>query len=988
MQRHSYDITSSTIKMPQMERKGYRMRKILAFMLILALMLAILPAGARAEDDAPAQTAPPSEAPASPDASVPPQTPASNPAPQATEEPTPSPSSAPIPDATPTPEPSPAPVYDIEKARQEYRNTLEGIKGTGKFAAARTQGEKPVQTLAAAEGKKRFYISFKAGTPFQQMQASLANTVNKMIGSPDNGKYVAVLDDPAAFRQAYGDIIQSMDEDKVIKIADIPNDTLYHNQYALPLMNVPDAWDISKGSDAVKVAVIDTGIYRAHPDFAGTSITPGYDVITRKSGVDQDPYGHGTTVAGVIAATANNGKGISGVCWDVTIEPYRVADSNGNIYVSDMITAVYMAVDSGCKVINLSMGGPDTAPGESTAIKYAIDHGCIVVASAGNEATEGNPYEYPASLDDVISAASINSSCTHSYFSNYNDKVDICAPGEDIYTTSKSGGYCTADGTSYSAPYVSGIAALAASMDPHITASGFNDLLEATSRDLGTPGRDNSYGYGLIDAEAILIRLAGGADLSHITVSTGTLSPAFKPATTSYQLRLGTQGSVTITPARSDPDAGMTINGQAVASITSALNYGESRAVSITVTAVSGTSKTYTITITRPYPNGYLSNIALSTQRLSPAFNLFTTNYRVDLPEGTPSVTITPVRTNPSNKMTIDGRKATSKKISLSPGKGTTVKIAVYETSRIKHTYSVYAARARSTDATLSRMSVSGGTPDSPFANGTPVYTVTVPETRSSATIRLYRNSSYATAYIDNRKATSKTVSIANGQTKTVTVRVRAQAGNERQFQIRFVRPARISSFSASPAYQRIPSLSPQGSNTLKFQYRLYGSAETRIEIFKDGAWKRILARAEGQGSKTYTWDGRVEGQYLAPGTYSAKVYTVYNGAYTSQPKTLSVRIYGAPAIATTLSTMELAKGKKLSALISWNVPTNITVQVINQNGSPVATLYSGTNRLPASKAVYWTGKTGLTYAAPGTYRIRITAGGTIRETGSFTLIP
>lgn len=956
---------------------GYKMKKILVSILILALILVFLPMGVLAEDDT--STPPAAESPLPDESILPSPTPAPTPAPTESAEPSLMPSE------------SPSFVYDIEKARQEYKDTLALINGTPKYAQAMIQNKASDQTmaLATADGKSRYTISFKSTTSFEQIQSILQGTTNKMIGSPDNGKYLAVLDDPAAFQQTYGDYILSIEQDKTLLITDSPNDTDYYRQYALPLMNVPDAWNITKGSDSVKVAVIDTGIYRSHEDFSGTSIAAGYDELTDTTGVSTDPYGHGTCVAGVIAATANNSKGIAGICWDVTIVPYKVSDSKGTIYVSDVLDAIYKAADAGCKVINMSLGGEDYTSDELAAINYALGKGCIIVASAGNEAQDGNPYEYPASFEGVISAAAVGPTGAHSYFSNYNDKVDVAAPGENVYTTTKTGSYAYMSGTSFSAPCVTAIAALAAAVKPSITPAEFANLIATTSEDLGPAGYDTSYGYGLIDANALLSQLSvsGNANLSGITVTAGTLSPGFASTTTSYQLKLDTQGSVTITPAKSDPKAVMTIDGVQTESTTAALNYGESRNVTISVTAQSGAGKTYTITVARPLPNGYLSNITLSTQSLSPVFSMYTMNYTVNLPEGVPSVTITPVRTNTVNKMTIDGRTVSYKAVSLLPNKNATVKIMVYETTRITHTYSIYIVRAPSSDATLSRMSVSGGTPDLLFANGTPLYTITVPESKSSASVKLYPSSPYATTYIDDRIASSKTISLSNGQTKTVTVRVHAQAGNEQTFQLCFVRPARISSFSAAPTYQRIPSLSPQGNNTLTFKYSVCGSAETRIEIYKDGVWKRILTRAEGQGSKAYAWDGRVDGEYLAPGTYTAKVYSVYGGTYISSARAININIFDTPDVNTALSTKALAKGQKVTAQISWNAPTNLTIQVIDQSGNVVATLYSGMNCLPASKAVYWYGKNALkAYVAPGTYKIRITAGGTVEETENITV--
>jgi len=165
------------------------------------------------------------------------------------------------------------------------------------------------------------------------------------------------------------------------------------------------------------------------------------------------------------------------------------------------------AADLGCKVINISMGGDSYSTSEKTAISYALSKGCIIVASAGNGGDSA--YMYPASYAEVISVGSIDSDLSCSYFSEYNDRVDVTAPGTNIYTTSywsKANGsdYLYRDGTSFSAPHVSGIAALAAALKPFITADDFCEALKETSTDLGITGYDTHYGYGLINAERLL----------------------------------------------------------------------------------------------------------------------------------------------------------------------------------------------------------------------------------------------------------------------------------------------------------------------------------------------------------------------------------------------------------------------------------------------------------------------------------------------------
>ncbi|WP_341546168.1 S8 family serine peptidase [Desulfitobacterium sp. THU1] len=268
---------------------------------------------------------------------------------------------------------------------------------------------------------------------------------------------------------------------------------------------MPNAWDISRGSDSVYVAVIDSGIYRNHPDFAGANIRSGWDFIFDDY-CDWDSTGHGTNVTGVIGAQTNNAKGVAGVNWNVAILPMRVIWSDGTGSTSDVIQAIYLAANLGCDVINLSLGGNEFSSAENSAIAYAIAKGSIVVASAGNSGT--SDYSYPASYNGVLSVGSIDSNLSRSSFSQYNDKVDLTAPGSGILTTADwiydGDDYVYVDAISFSAPYVSGVAALASAIKPSITAAEFSEALKEASTDLGAPGFDFHYGYGLLNAEKTL----------------------------------------------------------------------------------------------------------------------------------------------------------------------------------------------------------------------------------------------------------------------------------------------------------------------------------------------------------------------------------------------------------------------------------------------------------------------------------------------------
>lgn len=360
--------------------------------------------------------------------------------------------------------------------------------------------------LLAASGK-RYIVKFKEEVSMQQIFDIVDLYKYKLIGKSERRMFLLKTSDIQDFEQKATGLIEFIEEDKVRKSHVIPSDTYYSYQWALPALNMSKAWDITKGSNTVYVAIIDSGVNRNHPDLAGADIRNGWDYILDEF-CDWDSVGHGTNVTGIIGAQTNNDKGIAGVNWNVAIIPQRAIWSDGFVYESGEIQAIYDAADMECDVINLSIGGPDYSPAENLAISYAIAKGSIVVASAGNEGTAA--YSYPASYNDVISVGSIDSNLKYSYFSQYNDKVDVIAPGSSIYTTgdwlNEGYGidYVYASGTSFSAPYVSGIAALMSACKPTITAAEFSEILKATSTDLGNPGFDTHYGYGLINAEKML----------------------------------------------------------------------------------------------------------------------------------------------------------------------------------------------------------------------------------------------------------------------------------------------------------------------------------------------------------------------------------------------------------------------------------------------------------------------------------------------------
>jgi thermitase len=269
-----------------------------------------------------------------------------------------------------------------------------------------------------------------------------------------------------------------------------PNDTYFSNgvQWAPQKVSAQSAWDITKGSSSVKVAIVDTGVDYNHPDLAG-KVVKGYDYVDD----DTDPMdlnNHGTHCAGIAAAVTNNAKGIAGMAPNVSVLAVRVLDANGSGSLDDVANGIYYAVDNGAKVVSLSLGGTSGATSLQNAVNYAASKGVVVVAAAGNESTSAP--SYPGYYSNAIAVAATDTNDTLASFSNYGSWVDVAAPGVDIASTVRNGGYAYMSGTSMATPLVAGIAGLLASQGR--TAANIRAAIENTADPVSGTGTYFSKG--------------------------------------------------------------------------------------------------------------------------------------------------------------------------------------------------------------------------------------------------------------------------------------------------------------------------------------------------------------------------------------------------------------------------------------------------------------------------------------------------------------
>jgi type VII secretion-associated serine protease mycosin len=270
-------------------------------------------------------------------------------------------------------------------------------------------------------------------------------------------------------------------------------------QWGHDAVGVETAWNTATG-EGVVVAVVDTGV-SAHPDLAGRLLT-GYDFVGRDTDAT-DGHGHGTHVAGIVAAVADNEIGVAGAAPGAMILPVRVLDDGGSGSWFTVANGITWAADNGADVINLSLGGTSRSATITQAVEYARSRGVVVVVSAGNDGDSGT-ISWPGAEPGVIAVAAAASTGTIASFSSRGDYVDVAAPGQSILSTLYTGDYGFKSGTSMAAPYVAGLAALVIQAHPDWSEARVRQHIEDTAVDIDVPGPDPAAGKGLVSFSAAI----------------------------------------------------------------------------------------------------------------------------------------------------------------------------------------------------------------------------------------------------------------------------------------------------------------------------------------------------------------------------------------------------------------------------------------------------------------------------------------------------
>ena len=362
--------------------------------------------------------------------------------------------------------------YIIKFKDEMTSETVEvsALKGKGQISSAKVKGKKPFDIASAKSEVRKAGGAIKKELKKHKMVAATMSksALNKLRKNPNvESIEVDVRRKPMAQTTPYGyTMVQA-------------------NQFA------------QSDTTARKVCIIDTGYNLGHPDLPGTN--DGVTGQANNSAVGNwynDGNGHGTHVAGTIAAYDNN-EGVVGVYPGVDMHIVKIFNDNGQwTYASDLIDAITQCQDAGSNVVNMSLGGGSSSTTERNAMQSFTDAGMLLVAAAGNDGNSAK--SYPASYDAVMSVAAVDSNENRASYSQYNDQVEIAAPGSAVQSTYPTNTYASLSGTSMATPHVAGGAALVWSYFPQCSNNQIRSALNATAKDKGSAGRDNFYGYGLM----------------------------------------------------------------------------------------------------------------------------------------------------------------------------------------------------------------------------------------------------------------------------------------------------------------------------------------------------------------------------------------------------------------------------------------------------------------------------------------------------------
>lgn len=383
-----------------------------------------------------------------------------------------------------------------------------------------------------AQASREIIIKFKAHVSSRKKAALYAGAGAMQIRTNARDLFTVITVPETSRSRVLREFIQHPDiayaePNGIIRACMIPNDAEYPRQWHFPMINLENAWDYSTGA-GVTVAVLDSGINSHGNDGFGDRLLDGYNALLNIPARWEDFNYHGTHVAGTIGQETNNLHGTAGIAFSARLLPVKVLGRTGYGTRASVASGIIWAADHDADIINMSFGENEFSNTIRDAVDYAYAQGVTLVAAGGNDPDGGTPAPvyYPAAFDHVIAVSAVDGNGDRSFYSNVGPEIDIAAPGGDKQVDADQDGYEDGilqetfemllgfpwgaigwsyyylQGTSMAAPHVAGVAALIKAAHPEWGPDAIEQALTATAVDLGKPGKDSEYGYGLVDADA------------------------------------------------------------------------------------------------------------------------------------------------------------------------------------------------------------------------------------------------------------------------------------------------------------------------------------------------------------------------------------------------------------------------------------------------------------------------------------------------------
>lgn len=427
----------------------------------------------------------------------------------------------------------PAQVAAVSKKFTGLRvSRLAAALAVGLAAWGSAQAAPPVRSAEGPWAKGRIIVMPMAGLPDGELDKIVRVHGGKARKITASGLYLVDLPGNASEKAVSTQLARNphlkfAEVDHAVQATGIANDPYFGSEWHLARINATAAWDSALGS-GITVAILDSGVDGSHADLSARMVA-GWNFYDNNSNTT-DVNGHGTGVAGASSATTNNSQGVAAVAGSASIMPVRIADSAGTGYISMIAQGVTWAADNGAKVINISYNRLWTFSSVVSAAQYAKSKGALVVIAAGNNAMD----EGASAQLSMIPVSAVDRNDVITTFSSWGNHVAVAAPGVDIWSTTRGGGYGAWWGTSVASPVTAGVVALMMSANPKLLNTQIESLLYSTATDLGAAGRDKYYGYGRINAQAaVAAAMATSAPVADTQAPTVSLSSPLGSSTVS-----------------------------------------------------------------------------------------------------------------------------------------------------------------------------------------------------------------------------------------------------------------------------------------------------------------------------------------------------------------------------------------------------------------------------------------------------------------------